>query len=114
MMAEVKLMGRTPKEFIAERLLTIEQVNEFPTLSFKAKLGLVELFLTGSETERFAAEPVYSVSGVGKLTSKGVDGLQEEIELHQFLNSIDGLTKAIPFIVSIETHCAKATHAEAI
>jgi hypothetical protein len=113
-MDDLKLLGRTPKEFIAERLLTIEQVREFPTLSFKAKLGLVELFLTGSETERFAAEPVYSVSGKGKLVSKGVDGLQNEIQLHKYLNSIDGLTKAIPFIEKIENHCIEAGHAEAI
>ncbi len=54
------------------------------------QISLLLIHLIGTETERFAAEPVYAVRGKGLLKSKGVEGLREEAELEEFLRGDDG------------------------
>lgn len=54
------------------------------------KISVLLVHLIGAETERYAAEPVYSVTGKGSLRSKGVDGLRDEKELEAFLRSDQG------------------------
>lgn len=84
----------TPEEaaasFVSEKLRNPLIQKLFLERSKDGKISALLVHLIGAETERYAAEPVYSVTGKGSLRSKGVDGLREEKELEAFLRSDEG------------------------
>lgn len=74
----------TPEQFVSTKLRSPSQKRMFLQASMDTKIGLVVNFIIGSETERYAPEPVYSKTGKGLLVSKGVEGIKEENDLiHQ-------------------------------
>lgn len=84
----------TPEEaaatFVSEKLRNPAIQRVFLERPRDGKISALLVHLIGAETERYAAEPVYSVTGKGSLRSKGVDGLREEKELEAFLRSDEG------------------------
>lgn len=86
----------TPEEaaasFVSEKLGNPAIQRVFLERPRDGKISVLLIHLIGAETERYAAEPVYSVTGKGSLRSKGVEGMQEEKELEAFLRSAEGRT----------------------
>ncbi len=84
----------TPEEaaasFVSEKLRNPAIRKVFLDRPRDGKTSVLLVHLIGAETERYAAEHVYSVTGKGALRSKGVDGLREEKELEAFLRSAEG------------------------
>jgi hypothetical protein len=84
----------TPEEvaasFVSEKLRNPAIRKLFLERPMEGKISVLLVHLIGAETERYAAEPVYAVTGKGSLRSKGVDGLREEKELEAFLRSDEG------------------------
>jgi len=95
-------MDRSVDDFIENWLFTEFRKKTFIESEFGVKLNMLASFIKGSETERFAAEPVYAVTGTGKLKSKGTEGLQKDVQLRKYINSDQGILEAIPFIEAIE------------
>lgn len=80
----------TATSLIREKLPNPAIQHFFSKKTRNGKISLLLTHLIGSETERFAAEPVYSVTGKGYLKSKGVDGMIEEENLEKFLRGSEG------------------------
>lgn len=99
---EITFLGRSVDDFIKNWLYTDLRKNSFINSNFGVKLNMLAGFLKGNETERFAAEPVYAVSGTGQLSSKGTEGMQKDVKIREYVNSEKGILEAIPFIEAVE------------
>lgn len=84
----------TPEEaaasFVSEKLRNPAIQRVFLERPRDGKISALLVHLIGAETERYAAEPVYSITGKGSLRSKGMEGLREEKELEAFLRCDEG------------------------
>lgn len=56
----------------------------------EGKISVLLVHLIGAETERFAAAPVYAITGKGYLKSNRFDWLYDEEELEVYLRGEDG------------------------
>jgi|GEM_PF-2216604 len=103
----ITFMGKSVTDFIENWLFTDFRKTTFSESEFGVRLNMLASFIKGNETERFAAEPVYAVTGTGKLKSKGVEGLQKDVQVREYINSDQGILEAIPFIEEIENRLNK-------
>lgn len=78
------------KPFIKSMLGNDYFRSSFPKLPIGNKINILFQYLVGTQTERFAAEPVYSKTGVGKLVSRGVQGVVDDDKLLAILASNEG------------------------
>lgn len=90
------------RRFVTRELILFKDKHQFTKLPPGSKLGFVFGYLIGPETDRFAAEPVLARTGVGKLASKGVDGLKREQELDHSIRHGELRESALGFIKAVE------------
>lgn len=96
-MEKISLGRGQVKPFIESMLGNTYFKTHFATLPMENQINLVFQFVTGPQTARFAAEPVYARTGKGRLASKGVPGLMDDRKLLAFLESAEGKRKVRSF-----------------
>ncbi|MEG3973664.1 hypothetical protein QT970_03450 [Microcoleus sp. herbarium8] len=107
-MNETDLSKKDVKPFIKTMLINDFFRESFPKLPTGAKINIIFQYLTGTQTERYAAEPVYSKTGVGKLESKGVQGIIDDEQLIKNLSSNRGRKAVQKFARMVESELETA------
>jgi len=100
-MLENDFMGGTNSSFVRERLELASQCSRFYRANLNQRMAWIADFIIGDESDRYAPEPVYSMTGVRKLESKGVEGIKKEQAVLDWLQAREGKEKAKLFIKEV-------------
>lgn len=79
-----------PSQFIEEDLKSERARALFLKRSQSAQESKLVTFFLGHNTDCFAKEPVYGPTGKGFLVSRGVDGLNSDQAILDYLSTEDG------------------------